>query len=78
VEVAHVTADFRHVPTRRDAEVVVRCALDGLSATSVRTRETIETVAGGLVVSAGATVVVCGDDGETRPLAEAEREALLT
>ena len=30
LEVAHVTADFRHVPARRDAEVVVRCALDGL------------------------------------------------
>jgi acyl-CoA thioesterase FadM/AcrR family transcriptional regulator len=78
VEVVHVTADFRHVPTRRDAEVVVRCTLDGVSATSARTRETIETVAGALVVSAGATVVVCGDDGEARPLAEAEREALLT
>ena len=78
VEVAHVTADFRHVPARRDAEVVVRCALDGLSATSVRTRETIETVAGALVVSAGVTVVVCGDDGQARRLAEGEREALLT
>jgi acyl-CoA thioesterase FadM len=76
VEVAHVTADFRHVPARRDAEVVVRCALDGLAATSVRTRETIETVAGALVVSAGATVVVCGEDGEARALVQAEREAL--
>jgi AcrR family transcriptional regulator/acyl-CoA thioesterase FadM len=76
VEVAHVTADFRHVPARRDAEVVVRCALDGIGATSVRTRETIETVGGALVVSAGVTVVMCGEDGAARPLTGAEREAL--
>jgi AcrR family transcriptional regulator len=78
VEVAQVTADFRHVPARRDAEVVVRCALDGLGPESVRTRETIETPGGALVVSAGVTVVVCGEDGAARPLAQAEREALLS
>ncbi|HEX7300461.1 MAG TPA: TetR family transcriptional regulator C-terminal domain-containing protein [Solirubrobacteraceae bacterium] len=78
VEVAHVTADFSHVPARRDAEVVVRCALDGLGATSARTRESVETAAGALVVSAGATVVVCGEDGEARPFEQAEREALLS
>jgi AcrR family transcriptional regulator/acyl-CoA thioesterase FadM len=78
VELAHVSADFRHVPTRSDAEVIVRCALDGLGATTVRTREAIETVGGGLVVSAGVTVSVCGDDGEPRALADSEREALLS
>jgi len=78
VEVVHVSADFRHVPTRRDAEVIVRCALDGLGATTVRTRETIETISGELVVSAGVTVSVCGDDDEPRALADAEREALLS
>jgi AcrR family transcriptional regulator/acyl-CoA thioesterase FadM len=76
LDVAHVSADFRHVPARRDAEVVVRCALDGLSTTGVRTRETIETVGGALVVSAGATVVASGEDGAPRPLTDAEREAL--
>ena len=76
LEVAHVAADFRHVPARRDAEVVVRCALDGLGTTGVRTRETIETVGGALVVSAGATVVAAGEDGAPRPLTDAEREAL--
>jgi AcrR family transcriptional regulator/acyl-CoA thioesterase FadM len=76
LEVAHVTADFRHVPARRDAEVVVRCALDGLARTRVRTRETIETVGGALVVSAGATVVATGEDGAPRPLTDTEREAL--
>jgi phytoene dehydrogenase-like protein len=69
-------ADFRHVPARRDAEVVVRCALDGLGTTGVRTRETIETVDGARVVSAGATVVATGEDGAPRPLTDAEREAL--
>ena len=78
VEVAHVSADFRHVPTRSDAEVIVRCALDGLGDSSVRTRETVETVAGELVVSAGVTVSVRGDDSEPRPLTDAEREALLS
>jgi AcrR family transcriptional regulator/acyl-CoA thioesterase FadM len=77
LEVAHVTADFRQVPARRDAEVVVRCALDGVGTTGVRTRETIETVAGALVVSAGATVVATGEDGAPRPLTQTEREALL-
>ena len=33
LEVTHVSADFRHVPARRDAEVVVRCSLDGLGTT---------------------------------------------
>ena len=76
LEVAHVSADFRQMPARRDAEVVVRCALDGLGATGVRTRETIETVGGALVVSAGATVVAAGEDGAPRPLTDIEREAL--
>ena len=76
LEVAHVSADFRHVPARRDAEVVVRCSLDGIGTTGVRTRETIETVGGALVVSAGATVVMAGEDGTPRPLTDAEREAL--
>ena len=70
LEVAHVSADFRHVPARRDAEVVVRCALDGLGTTGVRTRETIETVGGALVVSAGATVVA---DRRGRRAAAADR-----
>jgi AcrR family transcriptional regulator len=76
LDVAHVTADFRHPLARRDAEVVVRCALDGIAAASVRTRETIETIEGALVASAAAMVVVTGADGEPRPLTAAEREAL--
>jgi AcrR family transcriptional regulator/acyl-CoA thioesterase FadM len=77
IDVAHVSADFGHPLARRDAEVVVRCALDGIGATSVRTRETIETVDGALVASAAATVVITGEDGEPRPLSATEREALL-
>jgi AcrR family transcriptional regulator len=77
LDVAHVTADFRHPLARRDAEVVVRCALDGIGATSVRTRETIETIDGALVASAAATVVITGEGGEPRLLTAAEREALL-
>jgi AcrR family transcriptional regulator len=75
-EVARVSADFRHVPAGRGGEVIARCALHGLGERSVRTVESIETVAGAVVVSAGATVVVAGDDGEPRALTAAEREAL--
>jgi AcrR family transcriptional regulator len=75
-EVSRVSADFRHVPARRDAEVIARCALQGLGERSVRTVESIETPAGALVVSAGATVVVAGEDGGPRALTGAEREAL--
>jgi hypothetical protein len=64
------TADLRQVPARRDAEVVVRCVLDGLGTTEVRTRETIETVSGALVVSAGATVIATGPDAAPRPLTQ--------
>ena len=77
LEVSHVTADFRHVPARRDVEVVVRCVLDGLASAAVRTLETIETVGGALVVSAGATMVATDEDGAPRALTDAEREALL-
>jgi acyl-CoA thioesterase FadM/DNA-binding transcriptional regulator YbjK len=77
LEVSRVTADFRHPLARRDAEVVVRCALDGIGAASIRTRETIETIDGALVASAAATVVITGADGEPRPLTDDEREALL-
>jgi hypothetical protein len=54
----------------------VRCSLDGLGTTGVRTSETIETVGGALVVSAAATVVAAGEDGAPRPLTDAERAAL--
>ena len=76
LEVAHVPADFRHVPARRDAEVVVRCALDGLGRTGVRTRETIETVGGALVVSAGRRWSPPARTARRAPLTETEREAL--
>ena len=48
----------------------------GLGTTGVRTRETIETVGGAPVISAGATVVAAGEDGTPRPLTDPEREAL--
>lgn len=76
LDVAHVSADFRHVLTAGDDEVVVRCALERLGGESVRTRETISTPAGERVVSAGATVLVVGADGRPRALTDAEREAL--
>ena len=55
----------------------MRCVLDGLGNTGVRTRETIETVGGALVVSAGTALVAIDEDGAPRTLTDAEREALL-
>lgn len=78
LDVTRVTADFRHAAARRGAVVNVRCAPDGVSRTTVRTRETITNDAGDVVVHAGATAVLIGDDGQPRPLAAAERNALLT
>ena len=72
-----MAVDFRPAPARRDAEVVVRCTVDGLGDAGVRTRETIETADGALVVSAGARLRVTGENGEPRSLTEAERRALL-
>jgi AcrR family transcriptional regulator/acyl-CoA thioesterase FadM len=77
LEVAHLSADFGRAPARRDAEVLVRCALDGVDDSGVRTRETIETMEGARVVSAGARVVVAAEHGGPRPLSDAERAALL-
>jgi len=76
LEAAHVAADFHRAPARRDAVVVARCVLDGLHGWGLRTRETIETVAGEPVVSAGAALVVCDEEGEPRPMTAAEREAV--
>jgi AcrR family transcriptional regulator/acyl-CoA thioesterase FadM len=76
LRVTHVSADFRHALTHSDAEVIVRCALNSLGSTSIRTREWIETLDGAVVTVAAATVAVVAEGGVARPLTAAERQAL--
>ncbi len=74
--VARVAIDFRRELRREDDEVLVRCALARIGTTSVTTTETI--LAGGEVAAEAEAVLVARRrerDG-SRPLTQAEREAL--
>jgi AcrR family transcriptional regulator/acyl-CoA thioesterase FadM len=75
--VAHVAVDFRRPLVQRDGTAVVRCVLDAAGRSVVRTRETVATAGGTVVVAASTTLEVL--DAETdrpRALTAAEREAL--
>ena len=77
VHVAHVAVDFRHPLGRRDGTAVVRCALDAAGRSVVRTRETIATAGGAIVVGASTTLeVLDAETGRPRALSASEREAL--
>ena len=74
---ARVAMDFRRALTPSDGEVVVRCALDHLGGSSVRTRESIETEDGVVVTVASTTLLaVDGASGRPRALSAGEAEAL--
>jgi AcrR family transcriptional regulator/acyl-CoA thioesterase FadM len=75
--VAHVAVDFRSPLGRRDGTAVVRCALDSAGRSGVRTRETIATAGGTVVVGASTTLeVLDGETGRPRALSDVERAAL--
>jgi AcrR family transcriptional regulator/acyl-CoA thioesterase FadM len=75
--VAHVAVDFRRPLGRRDGTAVVRCALDAAGRSGVRTRETIATAGGTIVVGASTTLeVMDAETGRPRALSAGEREAL--
>jgi acyl-CoA thioester hydrolase len=74
---ARVAIDFRRELTQDDGEILVRCGLDSIGRSSIRTREEIRTLGG--EVSAEAAAVIVPRDPETgtsRPLTEEERAAL--
>lgn len=74
--VARVAIDFRRELRLEDDEVLVRCALGRIGTSSVTTTETI--LAGGEVAAEAEAVLVARNrerDG-SRPLTQAEREAL--
>jgi acyl-CoA thioester hydrolase len=74
---ARVEIDFRAELTQDDGAVIVRCALDRIGRSSVGTREEVRKRDG--TISAEARSVVVPRDpatGRSRPLTDAEREAL--
>jgi acyl-CoA thioester hydrolase len=73
----HVGIDFRRELTLDDVAVLVRCAVERLGTSSVRTLEQVQTQDGEVAADAEA-VVVARDPatGGSRPLTDAERAAL--
>lgn len=74
---ARVAIDFEVELTQADGAVVVRCALDSLGSSSIRTREEVRKQ--DETISARAEAVVVARDpttGRSRPLTDAERGAL--
>jgi acyl-CoA thioester hydrolase len=73
---ARVAIDFRRELRQQDEAVVVRCRLDRIGNSSVRTREEILTLAGVLAAEAEAVLVAREmGEGRSRPLTPAERSA---
>ena len=74
---AHAEIDYRQELTQDDGEVIVRCRLDRIGTSSVRTREEIRKRDGTL--SAEASAVIVPKDakaGGSRPLTDQERKLL--
>jgi acyl-CoA thioester hydrolase len=74
--IAHVEIDFRRELRHGDREVLVRCRLDRLGNSSIRTREEVLTRDGELAAEAAAVLVARElGEGGSRPLTETERAA---
>jgi acyl-CoA thioester hydrolase len=76
---ARVAIDFRSELKQDDGAVLVRCSLDSLGRSSVRTREQVLKLDGSISAEA-ASVIVARDPGtgRSRALADVERAALET
>jgi acyl-CoA thioester hydrolase len=73
---ARVAIDFRRELRQEDGHVRVRCRLDRLGRSSVRTREEVLTRDGTLAAEAEAVLVAREfGEGRTRPLSDIERAA---
>jgi acyl-CoA thioester hydrolase len=73
---AHVSIDYKREVTLRDEAVLVRCRLERIGTSSVRTREEVVTLDGEVAASAeGVLVARDTEAGRSRPLKEAERAA---
>ncbi len=74
---AHVGINYRSQLTQDDGEVVVRCRLDSVGTSSVRTREEILKLDGTVSAEAESVIVPRSpDEPRSRRLIEAERRAL--
>jgi acyl-CoA thioester hydrolase len=74
---ARVAIDFRRELTQEDEAVVVSCRLVRIGNSSLTLREEIRTETGELSAESEAILVARdAETGRSRPLAEAEREAL--
>ncbi len=74
---ARVAIDFRNELKQDDGEIVVRCGLDSIGRSSVRTREEIRKADGTLSAEAQAVIVPRDPaTGRSRPLSDEERAAL--
>lgn len=74
---ARVAIDFKQELKQEDGAVLVRCGLDSFGSSSVRTREEI-VKQDGTISAVAESIIVARDPriGGSRPLNEAEREAL--
>lgn len=74
---ARVAIEFKQELKQEDGAVLVRCALDSFGRSSVRTREEI-VKQDGTISAIAESVIVARDPkvGRSRPLNDAEREAL--
>lgn len=74
---ARVAIDFRRELKQEDGDIVVRCELDSIGRSSLRTREEIRTRSGELSAEASAVIVPRDPaTGSSRPLSDEERGAL--
>jgi acyl-CoA thioester hydrolase len=74
--IAHIEIDFRRELRHGDREVLVRCRLDRLGSSSLRTREEVLTRDGELAAEAAAVLVARElGEGGSRPLTDTERAA---
>ncbi len=74
--IAHLDVDYRRPLTQDDDQVVVRCGIERVGRSSVRTREEIRTLSGELATTSSAVMVAVDlETGAARRLTDAERQA---
>ena len=74
---AHVEVDFRSEVTQEDGAVLVRCGLDSVGRSSIRTREAVVKLDGTISAEAAAVIVPRDRDaGRSRPITDEERSVL--
>jgi acyl-CoA thioester hydrolase len=74
---AHVEIDYRQELTQDDGEVIVRCGLESIGTSSIRTREEVRKRDGTLSAEASSVIVPRDPKtGRSRPLTDQERKLL--